>query len=917
MRLNQPYYIEKRCGTGHIDLNSSWDFFGSDTEFKTPKQIEDCLWNLKTDLPNSVGHSLYNAGVLPEPYFGMNSKLYSNIDEKIWYYRKKFLLNDFNRNDIAFLCFDGVAYYSSVWINGHSLGSHEGMFGGPVCDISRFLKPFAENEIVVEVKACNFGKKEGYYENYYKGKNKEIVPWNIIHDTLTTNGDFVVVGIWNTVRLEILNKYHISRPYIYTKSLCDNRAKLFFEVEISDGTVNELHKYYGREKDNLLEFSNSFASGLTGSVKDDSVDVKIEVFEKENNNLVYSSFDNVKLTDYDNLKCYGNYRELQFFSKEIDIENPKLWYPNGLGEQPLYKVRVSLLHDGEICDEQELNIGIRIIEVNKTHGKKYRSAWGNYGFSVNGKDFFVKGINWTQLDMLYKIDRKEYLWCLKMVQNAGIQMIRVWSGGGMPETDDFYEICDNLGILVWQDHLLANLVNSTAYPLEILEEQEAYNIYRYRNHPSLAVHCGGNEFNPYSDKNAATLLIIRRIIERLDPSRVFYQSSPDGGSAHIYPDIEPAWFNVYYKDIAFVAETGIHSFPCYRSIKKYIATEETSKKLCNFDTPEFVKGFPQLLNHFIEYNPTRIPQMFSRISQINNLDGISLKDICEASQVQSYEFYHLMIQTMRNNYPVTGGILPWVYKRPWLAVGVQILDGDGQACYQYYAICNAYRSIKPCLLQKWTIVAPCETIPLKVSVINQNKENLKDVILELNVYNPDLSVAKAYKKKLDSDECLYEFDDFVLDGKFTDKCFLVSVDCTRNGDILERSVYFYKCTRLFEDSKFLSEYRSKPNGNLTFKNGPWLKQDIKNGIPTKIIAKQLSCAKDGDDYLYSISIKNIGNVIAYPITAEALADNARYFANDNFFMLKPNEEKIINITCDNATEGFRVLAWNSEEVILK
>ena len=105
----------------------------------------------------------------------------------MWYYRRRFVLAcpDFKGN--AFLCFEGVAYYSRIWVNGTLVGDHEGMFGGPVCDAFELLELNGENELVVEVKAPGFGRAERYDPWNRKGENREIVPWNIARDSFTSN----------------------------------------------------------------------------------------------------------------------------------------------------------------------------------------------------------------------------------------------------------------------------------------------------------------------------------------------------------------------------------------------------------------------------------------------------------------------------------------------------------------------------------------------------------------------------------------------------------------------------------------------------------------------------------------------------------------------------------------------------------
>ena len=914
MKLNQPYYIEPRRGENHLDLGGVWDFFGSEQVLEADALADDKRWRYQTTLPRSVFHSLHEAGVLPDPYVGTNSKLYADVDEKIWYYRKKFTLDrpDFDGN--AYLCFDGVAYYCRVWVNGVLLGDHEGMFAGPVCDIAPQLRLCGENEILVEVKACNYGIKDTFDPDNRQGNNTQIVPWNLARDNHTSSGDFIVLGIWNTVRLELVNKTHISRPYLYTRRIEDHKAELFLELEIADGTIPELVPYYGYH-DHCYSYTRAYDNGLTGAVKNECVELQIEIFEPETGIPVYKSVESVPLTDFEKLGMNPDYYELQYFSKVIELDEPRLWYPVGLGEPYLYRTRLTLCRDGAVCDVQEFDTGVRTVTARRTSGKKYRARWGDFRFSVNGKDFFLMGINWMPIDYLYSVDPREYEWCLMLAKNAGIQMLRVWSGGGMPESDVFYSLCDRLGIMVWQDHLLANTADTHAYAQDILESQEAYNLYRMRNHASLALHCGGNEFNPYSVGNAASMFVIDRVIRTLDPARIFHYTTADRGSAHIYRDMEPVWYRHRYAELPFLAESGIHSFPSYRSLRKLLSEKECTGILPDLSAPEFAENFPELLGHFTEYAPSRVPRMLSRASQIADMNGITLEGMCEATQAQAYEFYTLMIQAMRENYPFCGGVLPWVFKRHWTTVGIQVVDGSGQPGYPYYAVQNTYRPLGVCLSLEWSVIAPGERVPLKVRLFNQNGESTYGDVLSVTVYAPDMTPADVQTHVLRGCENEYTFADFVPDAAYTDTCFLIAADWKRAAEIRARTVYFVKCTSLLADPALYAKYRSEPSENLYFKNGPWLKAGLCAAKRATLTAEFVATSTENGRTSVDIRVRNVSDIAAYPVTVEPVNTNVRFFANENFFLLAPGEIKNLRIVCDglgkDAAADMCVKAWNS------
>lgn len=733
----------------------------------------------------------------------------------------------------------------------------------------------------------------------------------VVRDVSTSNGDFIVLGIWNDVRIEFVPKLHLSRPYLITENITRDEARLNFEVEIADGSIEELRRFFGIN-DHFYDYTRAYDSGNTGAVRDNVVCIEIVILEGKKQ--VFHSKENVSLTDFASLGMDDRFWELQFYKKEITINVPKLWYPNGMGEAFLYDVTVNLLCDDKIIDSHFFKYGIRTFRATYTKGSKYRVRWDKYFFVINGKETFLKGMNWTPIDFLYDIDPKRYEWCLTLAQNAGIQLLRVWNGGGMPETDTFYEICDRLGILVWQDLFLANSDSSEKYPHDVLECQTAYNLYRIRNHASLVVLCGGNEFNPYTVGNAAAMFVMQRTVEALAHDRLFYYTTADQGSAHIYIDMEPVWYRHRYKQLPFLAESGIHSFPQFKTLKKLIRREEYEKDVCNLSLPKFETDFTDLLNHFSEYIPSRVPRMMARNSQVIDLRKASLKDICEASQVQVYEFYQLMIQSMQENFPVCGGIMPWVFKRPWATVGVQTVDGDDRPGYAYYAVRNSYKPINICWCQEWSVLAPNEEITLVTKVFNQNKEDLSGACITLTVYNPDLSVWDEYKNVY---KPVCDFGKITLADHFTNTCFLICADISRNGVCLSRSVYFNKCTEALGDADVYEEYRTYPSPNMYFENGPWLVPSIKKANRALVNAKISGKGMVGNYYFADVIIKNISSTPAYPVTIELCDEDQRFFLDDNFFLLKPEEEKKIRIVCDKGEIGeVMVNFWNGDPLFI-
>ncbi|MHC4561759.1 MAG: glycoside hydrolase family 2 protein, partial [Planctomycetota bacterium] len=222
----------------------------------------------------------------------------------------------------------------------------------------------------------------------------------------------------------------------------------------------------------------------------------------------------------------------------LDIANPKLWWPAGMGDQPLYTVTVDLLGpDGELLDSDSRRIGVRTLRLIQ---KKDR--WGtSFRFEANGRTFFAKGANWVPADaFVTRLDAGDYAALLGSAVAANMNMIRVW-GGGIYEEDVFYDLCDELGVCVWQDFMFA----CSSYPsfdaewLDNVRAEAADNVRRLRHHASLALWCGNNEIegglvaDEWTDAGMSwadykTLFddVLAKVARRLDGGRDYVPGSP-------------------------------------------------------------------------------------------------------------------------------------------------------------------------------------------------------------------------------------------------------------------------------------------------------------------------------------------------------------------------------------------------------
>ncbi|MGL4649409.1 MAG: glycoside hydrolase family 2 protein, partial [Caldilineaceae bacterium] len=236
----------------------------------------------------------------------------------------------------------------------------------------------------------------------------------------------------------------------------------------------------------------------------------------------------------------------------LPLENPELWWPNGLGAQPLYAVEVRLIDGaGEVCDSALRRVGLRTLAL-----QQEPDAWGTgFVFVVNGVPIFAKGANWIPADSFpSRVSSEHYAHLLTSAAAAHMNMIRVW-GGGIYEDERFYDLCDTLGLLVWQDFLFS----CSVYPftdsdfLANVAAEVAENVARLRHRPSLALWCGNNELEAgwahwgwdtpeRADLKAADITFfydtLRAQVTELDPATPYWPGSPSSNQAHLRPQDE-------------------------------------------------------------------------------------------------------------------------------------------------------------------------------------------------------------------------------------------------------------------------------------------------------------------------------------------------------------------------------------------
>ena len=902
--LESPYYVFPRSGDQHIDISADWQLGPKDNPITSLSELNNIEW-INVEYPTSVQMAHFKAGKLGDPYKNMHALEHEKLEQKVWYYKKNFTLPPQAKGSNIMLNFDGIDYYAKIWLNGKLLGNHSGIFGGPMIDISNHVQYGVRNSLIVEVISANYQKQDF---NPHK-------PETVVKGWFLTGGSamepYFNLGLWRNVRIEILPAYHIERPFLFTKKIDNGKATIGFTMELFSGKNSQDYQLHPWHNTQISNFSFPKQAPQNIKVKE-NLSVSIEFIN--NNKVAY-------VKEFSPYVIEGRC----FMEEEFTLENPKLWYPNGLGSQELYQAQITLKVNNQPVDKIEFDFGIRTIEQERTAGVRTGDRWQSWQFLVNGKKFFVKGINWMPVDALYDLTADKYDWVIRMAKNAGIQMFRIW-GSALLESKEFYDACDKYGILVWQDFNIANF-DTPDWPQDVWEAQVCQNIFRLRNRTSLAVWCGGNEFNPYSYGNAATLGILERNINIFDPTRCFVRTSPDAGSFHSYPDFDPTWYKGFDL-IPYVAETGVHCITDAKNIREVVNPDELNN-LSGMYEKEFITNHPEFVLHFAEYNPERVPRMLSRASHIDDMSKPTIETIAEATQIGAGEFYQVMSEGFQSNYPVTSGLMPWVYKRPWPVVAaINLVDGFGHPSATYYFLKRTYDPVRVTIDIKRLLWAPGEVFPIGIKVLNA--VNQRDFIGKVEVKILDEKFKELWKQEkaiqvnAGTSVSSTELGSFNIPDNYKEKYFFaIATLYDESGHKVSQSDYWPRTIKLMEDKAFYQKFSNEPMPWPTLESGPWIKPSVaqsKTSIKVSNVKLESFTSQQG---ILSFRIENIGKTPSFMTQVELEGVKRLFFATDNFFWLESGQSKKITMEIklreDKPVKSFNlsVTSWNAKKVTTK
>ena len=641
-------------GSGHIviDLNQNWSVHtGSDSVYTA-------------SVPGSVHLDLLNAGVIEDPFFRDNETKCQWVEENDWVYNSSFEVDSgvYEMERIELL-FKGLDTYASVFLNDRKILEANNMFRQWSVDVRPFIK--IKNRLRIEFRSV-------IKENSADVENASV--------KLPAPSDASDVQVSPYVR---------KAPYQFGWDLGPRLVGCGIWAPI------ELHAFNG----SILR-SVDVETDIVG---EDSIEIRAKInIDTQFEEVLWlrTVVGNVR----DSMRILFDPGE-RIITLPIKIEKPELWRPTGYGEQHLYDLTVELegIENISSCTKR---FGVRSVKLLQD----IDSIGQEFAFQINGQKIFMKGANMVPLSMYpSEVTRQQTEYMLDQVLAANMNMIRVW-GGGIYGSDDLYELCDEKGIMVWQDFMFA----SSAYPYsegfqENVQEEVAQQVQRISEHPSLVLWCGNNEVEvawknwgwqeQYSISSADSTstwnqnkelfeVMIPAVIKEQDPRTPYIHTSPlsNWGQAENFNFGNMHYWGVWHGEEPierftenvgrFMSEYGMQSYPNWPTIEAYS------------DSADRIFGSPIFDHHQKSYKGDRLilEMVIDRYGE-----PVNAKALVHLSQILQAEAMTMAIDAHRLNFPHCMGSTYWQLNDVWPGPSWSTIDYSGQWKAAHYRIRDAFK----------------------------------------------------------------------------------------------------------------------------------------------------------------------------------------------------------------------------------
>jgi len=629
-----------------IPLNGLWALYyapekGGKADVYSPDMQKN--WQvIPGDVPGQAQLDLVKAGLMPDPFFGGNLHDFYEYEYCQFLYERTFSIPPMWLADRIILKFDGIDTVADVYVNDLFAGHAANMMVEHEFDVTDLIRWDGENKLSVHIhSAMNEARLHEYTigmrgtahrnEICWLRKAPHCFGWDIAPRLVTA-------GLWRGVSVERRKATRIAETYYACSAIGPDWIELQYACR------------FETNRDTLRGFEIRIAGDCGGH-----------------------HFENTEPAHFVSM----NYT--------FTVKNPRLWWPKGSGEANLYTVTMELLLNGQTVDSKTERIGLRTFRLQR------RFEPGNQEFKiyVNEQPVFIKGTNWVPLDAMHCRDAQRLQRAHNLVDESGCNMMRCW-GGNVYEDHAFYDLCDERGILIWQDFTMGN----TNYPqtadfVPVIEEEVGKVVRKLRNHPSVALWCSDNEidyknegFNlPSRDSsyNRVAYEILPRLIQAHDPYRILVKSSPEipeGFGMYNVPEQHNwgarAWYkDDFYRNISarFISEYGFHGCPAPSSIRKFIPEDKLwplDNEIWAMHSTEDIR-IEKRLNSRNEMMRNHLKIMYGQVPE--TLDEFALLSQMYQGEAMKYQIERCRMQKWNKT-----GIIWWNMLDCWPQISDSVVD---------------------------------------------------------------------------------------------------------------------------------------------------------------------------------------------------------------------------------------------------
>ncbi|MDE3211689.1 MAG: beta galactosidase jelly roll domain-containing protein [Bacteroidota bacterium] len=835
------------------------------------------------EVPCTVLSGLVANKLYPDPYTGMNNMeipdasdsfnneyhlgKYSHIPgepnpwKKPYWYRTTFSVPAADKGRHFQLIFKGINYRAAVWLNGQQVADSSemaGMFAQYFLDVTGKVVPGKENVLAVEIYPLDFPGLPAHPQlnalgDFYAnggptgdiGKNVTMlssVGWDWIPAVRDRN-----MGIWQPVYLRTTGQVVLKRPHLITQLPLE-----------PDTTVAHLSL--------SLDLSNYGPRVQNGRLR---ITISPENFKGE-------SIQFTKALSLDKAAS----KKITLTPKEtgaFTLRHPHLWWPNGYGMPNLYQIKIEYIIGNVVSDDTSFAFGIRTVSSRTATV----NGWVRRDFYVNGKRIHLVGGAWVP-DMMLNRNYERYDEELQLCRNANLNLIRIW-GGGLGETDDFYELADKYGLLVWQDFWITGDTNggfkgSADWPLEssVFIKNVQSTIRRIRNHPSLLVWTGGNEGHARKELYEA----MRNNVATLDGTRPFIPCSsgfsrtpadwgkswPDNQPSGVYSGGPYSWQDAarYFelvdrgRDWVFKDETGIPSQPPYNTLSKII--------------PDLIPdpALPYPLNNSWGYHDACSGNgkydLYYKAMETRYGAPTDLKDFSDKMQLVNANGYRAIFEAAAHKLNETGGVMLWKLNAAFPSVIWQIYDYYLEPNSGYYFI---QRACEPVHIQ-------LNLDDSSVAIVNRSYKNFPSLRYQVQLVT--LQGATLLKKE-----------------------GITSLDTTQAREILSVK----EALKNQQGISFLILQLRDQKGNLLSHNTYWMSPDhdftgLKGMAESKVEIKVLHHQDMGSDQKWTVEFINHSSQLAFFLNPQVIQGGEEVlpsYWSDNYFSIPSEQNLTVTVRC--------------------